>query len=166
MGAPGGLYRPAPQGYNGNPDGRGSQPSVSQAAVFSADCWGSPTGGPRRQVRYCSRASDDTCLVMGSWQQCRRLTDDHCRHSLSCPVNGVRGPWEGPADSRGADSHGSVFRALSPSSVLPLRGGSCRLRAVQVGRRGHSAPPTEAEVRAGMATVPRHDGDLQRYDAL
>ena len=44
MGAPGGLYRPAPQGYNGNLAGRGSQPSVSQAAVSSADSWGPLTG--------------------------------------------------------------------------------------------------------------------------
>ena len=33
-------------------------------------------------------------------------------------------------------------------------------------RHGHSVPPTEAEVRAGMATVPRHDGDIQRYGVL
>ena len=50
MGAPGGLYRPAPRGYNGNPAGRGSQPSVSQAAVFSADYWGPPTGGSHPSV--------------------------------------------------------------------------------------------------------------------
>ena len=48
----------------------------------------------------------------------------------------------------------------------PADGRSRHLRTVHVGRRGHSAPPTKAEVRAGMATVPRHDGDLQRYGAL
>ena len=47
MGAPGGLYRPTPRGYNGNPTGNGSQPSVSTLAGFSADRWGPLTGGPR-----------------------------------------------------------------------------------------------------------------------
>ena len=48
MGAPGGLYRPTPRGYNGNPAGRGAQPSVSLLAGFCAGCWGPPTGGSRR----------------------------------------------------------------------------------------------------------------------
>ena len=56
MGAPGGLYRPTPWGYNGNPTERGSQPSVSQAAVlpagFSAGSWGPPPGGPCR-LAWC-----------------------------------------------------------------------------------------------------------------
>ena len=47
MGVPGGLHRPTPQGYNGNPAGRGSQPSVSVLADFSAGHWGPPTGGSR-----------------------------------------------------------------------------------------------------------------------
>ena len=98
-----------PRGYNGNPAGRGSQPFVSQVAVFSADCWGPLTSGPRRQAWYCSRASNDAGLVMGLWQQCRRLADDHCHHSPSCLVNGVRGPWEGLADSPGPTPNGSVL---------------------------------------------------------
>ena len=48
MGAPGGLYRPTPRGYNGNPTGRGAQPSVTALAGFCAGCWGPPTGGSRR----------------------------------------------------------------------------------------------------------------------
>ena len=48
MGAPGGLYRPTPRGYNCNPAGRWSQPSVSTLAGFSAGRWGPPTGGSRR----------------------------------------------------------------------------------------------------------------------
>ena len=32
MGAPGGLYRPTPRGYNGNLAGHGAQPSVSTLA--------------------------------------------------------------------------------------------------------------------------------------
>ena len=48
MGAPGGLYRPTPRGYNGNPSGRGAQPSVTALAGFCAGCWGPPTGGSRR----------------------------------------------------------------------------------------------------------------------
>ena len=79
-GCPGGLYRPTPQGYNGNPAGRGSQPSVSMLAGFSAGHWGPPTGGSRRlpascltcrphrlgalsAAGYCCLASDDEGLV-------------------------------------------------------------------------------------------------------
>ena len=54
MGAPGGLYRPTPRGYNGNPTGRGSQPSVSHAAVLTAGFWGPPTGGSRGQAEHCA----------------------------------------------------------------------------------------------------------------
>ena len=80
MGVPGGLYRPTPQGYNGNPAGRGSQPSVSMLAGFSAGHWGPPTGGSRRlpaswptgrphrlgalsAAGYCCLASDDEGFV-------------------------------------------------------------------------------------------------------
>ena len=48
MGVPGGLYRPTPLGYNGNPAGRGAQPSVTTLAGFCVDCWGPPAGGSRR----------------------------------------------------------------------------------------------------------------------
>ena len=48
MGAPGGLYRPTPRGYKGNPTGRGAQLSVTALAGFCAGCWGPPTGGSRR----------------------------------------------------------------------------------------------------------------------
>ena len=48
MGAPGGLYRPTPRGYNGNPAGHWSQPSVSTLAGFSAGRWVPQTGGSRR----------------------------------------------------------------------------------------------------------------------
>ena len=46
MGAPGGLYRPTPRGYNSNPAGHGSQPSVSQAVVLPAGFWASRLAGP------------------------------------------------------------------------------------------------------------------------
>ena len=49
-GCPGGLYRPTPWGYNSNPAGRGSQPSVSQTAILPASFWGPPTGGSHRQA--------------------------------------------------------------------------------------------------------------------
>ena len=52
---------------------------------------------------------------MWSWQQRRRLACVHCRHSPSCLVNGVRGPWEGSADSKG------------PTPTGPSSGRSCRL---------------------------------------
>ena len=77
MGVPGGLYRPTPQGYNGNLAGRGSQPSVSVLAGFSAGCWVPPATGflvdrpappPRvlSAAAYCSLASDDEGLVVVS----------------------------------------------------------------------------------------------------
>ena len=45
MGSLGGLYRPTLRGYNGNPDGRGAQPSVSTLIGFCAGCWGPPAAG-------------------------------------------------------------------------------------------------------------------------
>ena len=78
-----------------------------------ADRWAPPTGlvwgrqapsaagGSLPAADYCSRASNDAGSVMGSWRQLRRLAGDHCGHSLSRLVNGVWGPWEGPADSWG-----------------------------------------------------------------
>ena len=48
MGATGGLYRPTPQGYNGNLAGCWARLSVSPASGFSADYWGPLPGGPRR----------------------------------------------------------------------------------------------------------------------
>src|SRR3954469_16777981 len=110
MGAPGSLYRPTPRGYNGNLAWRGSQLSVSLAAVFSADSWGPPPVDPVDEPGHCSHASDDVGLVMGSWQQCRRPVGDHCGHSPSHLVNGVRDPWEGRADYQGPTPTGSVFR--------------------------------------------------------
>ena len=47
MGAPGGLYRPTPRGYNGNPAGLWSQPSVSTLAGLSVGCWVLLAGGSR-----------------------------------------------------------------------------------------------------------------------
>ena len=52
MGALGGLYRPTPQGYNGNLAVCWARLSVSLVAGFSAGCWGPPPGGPRRLVWY------------------------------------------------------------------------------------------------------------------
>ena len=47
-----------------------------------------PTGRVRRgwvlpAADYCSRASDDAGLIMGSWQQPRYLAGDHYCHSPS-----------------------------------------------------------------------------------
>ena len=102
-GCPGGLYRPTPQGYNGK-TGWVRVPVVClSGAVFSTGFWGPTTGGSHRLawytgtsalVRrgwvmlvadYCSRASNDAGLVMGSWHL----------------VNGAWAPGEGPADSWG-----------------------------------------------------------------
>ncbi len=70
MGAPGGLYRPTPRGYNGNPAGSWSQPSVSTLAGFFAGWWVPPAAGysvdrpaPLHRVlsatAYCSLTCDD-----------------------------------------------------------------------------------------------------------
>ena len=105
------------------PAGCGSQPSVSQAAVFFTDSWGPPLVGPadrpgtrasalvRRErvlpaADYCSRASNDAGLVSGhgnSAAACRAIT---VAIPLSRLVNGLWGPWEGPADSWGPTSNG------------------------------------------------------------
>ena len=73
-GCSGGLYRPTPRGYNGNPARIWSQPSVSTLAGFSAGCWVPPAAGylvdrpappPRvlSAAAYCSLASDDEGFV-------------------------------------------------------------------------------------------------------
>ena len=72
---------------------------------------------------YCSLAPDDTGSVIGSWQQCRRLSGDHCRHSPSYLVNSSWGPGEESADSKEADSHRSFFGAPRPPLSHPLTGG-------------------------------------------
>ena len=93
-----------PRGTMVKPAGCGSQSSVPQAAVFSADLPGMrPTALVRRgwvlpAADYCSRASNDAGSVMGSWQQLRHLAGDHCGHYLSCLINGAWGPWERPAN--------------------------------------------------------------------
>src|SRR3954470_20201078 len=109
MGAPGGLYRATPRGYNGKLAQHGSLLSVSLAAVFSADSWGPPLAGPADVPGRCSHASDDVGLVRGSWQQCRRPAGDHCGHSPSYLVNGAQDPWEGRADSQRPTPTRSVF---------------------------------------------------------
>ena len=68
MGGLGGLYRPTPQGYNGNLAGCWARLSVSPASGFSANRWGPPPSGPRRSVgaAYYSRAVGDEGLVIFS----------------------------------------------------------------------------------------------------
>ena len=67
MGAPGGLYRPTPQGYNGNPAGLWPQPSVPTLAGFSAGCW-VPLAGASRRLPATQSTGRPHCI--GS---CRRL---------------------------------------------------------------------------------------------
>ena len=108
MGAPGGLYRPTPQGYNGNPAGRGSQPSVSVFAGFSADWWVPPAAGflvdrpappPRvlSAAAYCSRASDDEGFVEVSVATVIRIGGYHCSLTSSCLLNGAPASRKGVA---------------------------------------------------------------------
>ena len=127
-GCPGGVYIGLPLRVTMvNPAGRGSQPSVSMLAVFSADFWGPPTVGPAdwsgteptgcvRRGRvlpaadYCSRASNDVGLVIGLWKQCRRLRAITVAIPRSHLVNGTWGPWEGPAGFGGPTPNGSDSR--------------------------------------------------------
>ena len=67
MGAPGGLYRPTPRGYNGNLTGRGAQPSVTTLAGFCADCWGPPTGGSRRLPTPWQQAGPTAKGLVDGW---------------------------------------------------------------------------------------------------
>ena len=114
MGALGGLYRPTPQGYNGNLAGCGSQPSVSMLAGFSAGHWGPPTGGSRRLpaswparqphrmgalsvARYCGLASDDEGFVEVSVATVGRLGGSHCSLTSSCLLNGAPASRKGVA---------------------------------------------------------------------
>ena len=118
MGVPGDLYRPTPQGYNGNPAGRGSQSSVSALAGFSAGHWGPPTGGSRRlpaswstgrphrlgdlsAVVYCSLAPDDEGFVEVSVATVYRLEGSHCSLTSSSLLNVAHVSREGVAGSRG-----------------------------------------------------------------
>ena len=108
MGAPGGLYRPTPRGYNGNPTGNWSQPSVSTLAGFSAGWWVPPAAGylvdrpappPRvlSAAAYCSRASDDEGFVEVSVATVVRLGGYHCSLTSSCLLNGAPASRKGVA---------------------------------------------------------------------
>ena len=118
MGVLGGLYRPTPQGYNGNPAGHGSQPSVSVLAGFSAGHWGPPTGGSRRLpaswptgrphrlgvssvAGYCNLAPDDEGFVEVSVATVGRLGGYHCSFTSSCLLNGAPASRKGVAGFRG-----------------------------------------------------------------
>ena len=67
MGVPGGLYRPTPRGYNGNPAGRGAQPSVSTLSGFCAGCWGPPASGFRRLPAPWSTGRSHCQGLVGGW---------------------------------------------------------------------------------------------------
>ena len=150
-GCPGGLYRPTPRGYNCNPAGHGSQPSVSVLAGFSAGRWGPPTGGSRRlpaswstgrphclgvlsAAAYCSLASDDEGFVEVSVATVGRLGGSHCSLTSSCLLNGapasrkgVAGFWR-PATlladwERPGRLHASLW-LKGPAVLGPYRSGS------------------------------------------
>ena len=108
MGAPGGLYRPTPRGYNGNPAGHWSQPSVSTLASFSADWWVPPAAGflvdrpaPSPRVLsaavYCSLAHDDEGFVEVSVATVGRLGGSRCSLTSSCLLNGAPASRKGVA---------------------------------------------------------------------
>ena len=145
MGAPGGLYRPTPRGYNGNPTGNWSQPSVSTLAGFSAGCWVPPAAGylvdrpappPRvlSAAAYCSRASDDEGFVEVSVATVGRLGGYHCSLTSSCLLNGAPASRKGVAGfwrpamlladwERPGRLHASLW-LKGPAVLGPYRSGS------------------------------------------
>ena len=168
MGVPGGLYRPTPQGYNGNLAGRGSQPSVSVLASLSAGHWGPPTGGPRwlpaswstgRPHRlgvlsvagYCCLAPDDEGFVEVSVATVCRLVGSHCSRTSSCLLNVAHVSREGGSWLLGAGYAPGRLGEAGPPSCLSLAKGARRPRAVLAS--------VMDDVEANMATVPGRTGD-------
>ena len=124
MGVLGGLYKPTPRGTRVNcmdigPSCQSLHPRAlwltagAHRLVGPADWSGTEPTGRTRRLRvlpaadYCSRASNDAGLVMGSWLQPCYLAGDYCSHSPSRLVNGAWDPWEGQADFRGPAPYGS-----------------------------------------------------------
>ena len=147
MGAPGGLYRPTPRGYNGNPTGVRSQPSVSTLAGFSAGCWVPPAAGylvyrpvppPRvlSAAAYCSRASDDEGFVKVSVATVSRLGGYHCSLTSSCLLNGASSSRGEASRLRGAGPVSGRLGEARPPSGVSLPEGAHRPWAVLVARRG------------------------------
>ena len=145
MGAPGGLHRPTPRGYNGNPTGNGSQPSVSTLAGFSAGCWVPPAAGylvdrlvplPRvlSAAADCNRASDDEGFVEVSVATVGRLGGYHCSLTSSCLLKwapasrkGVAGFWRPAMLSADWERSGRLHASLwlkGPAVLGPYRRGS------------------------------------------
>ena len=144
MGVPGGLYRPTPQGYNGNPAGRGSQPSVSMLAGFSAGHWGPPTGGSRRlpaswptgqphrlgalsAAGYCCLAPDDEGFVEGSVATVLPPCGLSRSLTLSCLLNDAHVSREGGSRLLGAGyAPGRLGEAGPPSCLSLAKGAAAR----------------------------------------
>ena len=166
MGTLGGLYRPTPRctmviRLDAGPAVSLSGRHFIRRLLGPADWPGTePTGRVRRgrvlpAADYCSRALDDACLVMGSWQQPRRLAGDHCGHSPSLLDQWRVGPGGGLGRLPRADSRRVRLAVLQPSPEVSLTGGPCCLQAVQTSRRGRRTWYCDTDVRAGRATVPR-----------
>ena len=168
MGALGDLYRPTPQGYNGNLAGCGSQPSVSVLAGFSAGHWGPPTSGSRRlptswptgrphrlgalsAAGYCCLASDDEGFVEVSVATVCRLVGSHCSLTSSCLLNGAHVSREGGSRLLGAAHIPGRLEEARPPSSVSLAKGARRPRAVLAS--------VVDDVEANMATVPRRTGE-------
>ena len=150
----GGLYRPTPQGYNGNSTGRGPSrqclwPPISpptagaRRLVGPADWSGTELSGRVRRGRvlpaadYCSRASDDAGLVRGVWLQSRRLVGDHCSHTVSHLVNGTLALGEGATACWRPASRSSGW-----SSLRRLPGSLCLVESVACGPYRHAVVGT------------------------
>ena len=67
MGAPGGLYRPTPRGYNGNPTGHRAQPSVTALASFCAATGACRLVGPASFRPLGRQAGPTVQGLVGGW---------------------------------------------------------------------------------------------------
>ena len=168
MGAPGGLYRPTPRGYNCNPAGRGSQSSASALAGFSAGHWGPPTGGSRRlpaswstgrphclrvlsAAGYCCLAPDDEGFVEVSVATVCRLVGSHSSLTSSCLLNVAHVSREGGSRLPGAGYAPGRLGVAGPPSCLSLAKGARRPRAILAS--------VADDIEASMATGLSRTGD-------
>ena len=147
MGVLGGLYRPTPRGYNGNPAGRGAQPSVTTLAGFCAGCWGPPAAGSLvdRQAPlskalsvagYCCLNLVTRASPRWAWLQCRRPAGDRCSLTACCLLNGASSSREVASRLWGVGSIlGRLGEAWPPSGVSLPKGAHC-LWATLAARHG------------------------------
>ena len=116
MGAPGGLYRPTPQGYKGNMTGRRpsrqslrppTSPPTAETRLSGGPADWSGTEPRGRTHRLGVLLATDHCvalLMTRAWSKDHGystavMVGDYYSHSPSCLVKGAWDPWDEQADS-------------------------------------------------------------------